>query len=162
MKIVFEILKNKDKIMESYCEAIVEKHRKQIESKGFEIVKTDKNRNKLGKWKNHDLSYPFMIKPKDCGEYYYAFCVEYYMQEKRYVNYGMKFFKQDSILNIKDTLLNRIQKFLELKESWWLNYDKKWCYSLSTSIAELESKLQEFLDSNKIKALNEKLKEYQA
>lgn len=162
MKIVFEILKNKDKIMESYCEAIVEKHRKQIESKGFEIVKTDKNRDKLGKWKHHDLSYPFMIKSKDCGEYYYAFCVEYYMQEKRYVNYGVKFFKQDSILNTKDTLLNRIQKFLELKESWWLNYDKRWCYSLSTSIAELESKLQEFLDSNKIKALNEKLKEYQA
>lgn len=162
MKIVFEILKNKDKIMESYCEAIVEKHRKQIESKGFEIVKTDKNRDKLGKWKHHDLSYPFMIKPKGCGEYHYAFCVEYYMQEKRYVNYGVKFFKQDSILNTKDTLLNRIQKFLELKESWWLNYGKKWFYSLSTSIAELESKLQEFLDSNKIKALNEKLKEYQA
>ena len=161
MKIVFEILENKDKIMESYCEAIVEKHRKQIESKGFEIVKTDKNRDKLGKWKHHDLSYPFMIKPKDCGEYYYAFCVEYYMQEKRYVNYGVKFFKQDSILNTKDTLLNRIQKFLELKGSWWLNYDKKWCYSLSTSIAELESKLQEFLDSNKIKDLNNKLKYYQ-
>ena len=41
MKIVFEILKSKDKIIESYCEAIVEKCREQIESKDFEIVKTE-------------------------------------------------------------------------------------------------------------------------
>ena len=103
-----------------------------------------------------------MIKPKDCSEYYYAFCVEYFVKEKKYMNYGVKLFKQDSIINTNDTLLNRIQEFLELKESWWLNYDERWHYSLNTSITELESKLQEFLDSNKIKALNEKLKDYQA
>ena len=160
MGIVFEILENKDKIIESYCEAIIEKHREQIESKGFEIVKTSKDK-KMGRWNRNDLSYPFMIKPKNCGEYYFAFCVEYYIQKGEYNCYGVRIFKQDSILNTNDTLLNRIQEFLELKESWWLNYDERWHYSLNTSITELESKLQEFLDSNKIKALNNKLKDYQ-
>ena len=160
MEIVFEILKKKDKIIESYCEAIVEKCREQIESKYFEIVKTNKDK-KMGRWNRNDLSYPFMIKPKNCGEYYFAFCVEYYIQKGEYNCYGVRIFKQDSIINTNDTLLNRIQEFLELKESWWLNYDERWHYSLNTSITELESKLQEFLDSSKIKALNNKLKDYQ-
>ena len=160
MGIVFEILENQNEIIESYCEAIIEKHREQIESKDFEIVKMSKD-EKMGRWNRNDLSYPFMIKPKNCGEYYFAFCVEYCIQKGEYNCYGVRIFKQDSILNTNDTLLNRIQEFLELKESWWLNYDERWHYSLNTSITELESKLQEFLDSNKIKALNNKLKDYQ-
>ena len=115
MEIVFEILKKKDKIIESYCEAIVEKCREQIESKYFEIVKTNKDK-KMGRWNRNDLSYPFMIKPKNCGEYYFAFCVEYYIQKGEYNCYGVRIFKQDSIINTNDTLLNRIQEFLELKE----------------------------------------------
>ncbi|WP_394966623.1 PD-(D/E)XK nuclease family protein [uncultured Helicobacter sp.] len=163
MKIVFEILENKDKIMESYCEAIVEKHRKQIESKDFEIVKTSKDK-KMGRWNRIDLSYPFMIKPKNCGKYYFAFCVEYFIQKGEYNCYGVKIFHQNSILDINKTEpYKTIKEYLEdIKEVWWLNYDERWHYWLNTSITELESKLQEFLDSNKIKALNEKLKEYQA
>ena len=91
MEIVFEIIKNKDKIIESYCEVIIEKHREQIESKGFEIVKTSKNK-KMGSWGKNDLSYPFMIKPKDCGKYYFAFCVEHYIQKEKYNCYGVRIF----------------------------------------------------------------------
>ena len=163
MKIVYEILKKKDKIIESYCEAIVEKHRKQIESKGFEIVKTSKDK-KMGRWNRIDLSYPFMIKPKNCGKYYFAFCVEYYIQKGEYNCYGVKIFHQNSILDINKTEpYKTIKEYLEdIKEVWWLNYDERWHYWLNTSITELESKLQEFLDSEKIKDLNDKLKEYQA
>ena len=170
MEIVFEILKKKYKIMESYCEAIIEKHREQIESKGFEIVKPEDPKDKdkkMGKWEKIDLSYPFIIKPKDCGEYYYAFCVEYYKQENRYSFYGVRIFHKDVTFNAGDPRLKDIQTFLGQvgnKPSWWLyrNKDTKWRYKFDILLTEFESKLQEFLDSSNIKALNEKLKEYQA
>ena len=79
-----------------------------------------------------------MIKPKNCGEYYFAFCVEYYIQKGEYNCYGVRIFKQDSIINTNDTLLNKIQEYLGLKGSWWLNYDEKWHYSLNTSITEFK------------------------
>lgn len=170
MKIVFEILKSKDKIIESYCEAIIEKHREQIESKDFEIVKPedpeDKDK-KMGKWKKNELSYPFIIKPKDCGEYYYAFCVEFYINLKQYSFYGVRIFHKDLTFNADDPRLKDIQTFLGQggnKPSWWLyrNKDTKWRYKFDILLTEFESKLKDFLDSNKIKALNEKLKDYQA
>lgn len=161
MKIVFEILENKDKIMESYCEAIVEKHRKQIESKDFEIVKTSKDK-KMGRWNRIDLSYPFMIKPKNCGKYYFAFCVEHYIQKGKYNCYGVRIFEQDSDSNMDDNISSKIIEYLNVEYIWWLNDNQKtWWYELDTSIAELESNLQAFLDSSNIKALNEKLKDYQ-
>ncbi|WP_395148532.1 PD-(D/E)XK nuclease family protein [uncultured Helicobacter sp.] len=162
MEIVFEILENKDKIIESYCEAIVEKCREQIESKDFEIVKTSKDK-KMGRW-NNDLSYPFMIKPKNCGKYYFAFCVEYYIQKEEYSCYGVRIFEQDSDSNMDDNIYSKIIEYLNVEEIWWLNYNQKdwWYYEFDTSITELESNLQAFLDSSNIKALNEKLKEYQA
>ena len=170
MKIVYEILKKKDEIIKSYCEAIIEKHKEQIKSKGFEIVKPedpeDKNK-KMGKWEKIDLNYPFIIKPKDCGEYYYAFCAEYYINLKQYSFYGVRIFHKDVTFNAGDPRLKDIQTFLGQvgdKRSWWLyrNKDTKWRYKFDILLTEFESNLQEFLDSSNIKALNEKLKEYQA
>ena len=161
MKIVYEILKNKDKIMESYCEAIIEKCREQIESKGFEIVKTSKDK-KMGRWNRNDLSYPFMIKPKDCGKYYFAFCVEHYIRKEKYNCYGVRIFEQNLNDNLDDNISSKIIDYLNVKFIWWLNYDKNfWWYAFDTSIAELESNLRKFLDSAEIKTLNEKLKSYQ-
>lgn len=161
MEIVFEIIKNKDKIIESYCEVIIEKHREQIESKGFEIVKTSKNK-KMGSWGKNDLSYPFMIKPKDCGKYYFAFCVEHYIQKEKYNCYGVRIFEQDLNDNLDDNISSKIIDYLNVKFVWWLNYDKNfWWYAFDTSIAELEFNLQAFLDSSEIKSLNKKLKSYQ-
>ncbi|MDY2585410.1 PD-(D/E)XK nuclease family protein [Helicobacter sp.] len=170
MKMVYEILKNRENIIETYHEKfvgkVIEGHKEQIESKDFEIVKTDKNKDKLGKWKHHDLSYPFIIKPKDCGEYYYAFCVEYYMQENRYSFYGVRIFHKDLTFNAGDPRLKDIQTFLGQggnKPSWWLyrNKDTKWRYEFDILLTEFESKLQEFLKfADDIKALNEKLKSY--
>lgn len=171
MKIVFEILKNRENIIETYHEKfvgkVIEGHKEQIESKGFEIVKTDKNKDKLGRWEKNELSYPFIIKPKDCGDYYFAFCAEYYINLKQYSFYGVRIFHKDVTFNAGDPRLKDIQTFLGQggnKPSWWLyrNKDTKWRYKFDILLTELESKLQEFLDSNKIKALNEKLKEYQA
>lgn len=162
MEIVFEILKSKDKIIESYCKAIIEEYREQIESKGFEIVKTSKNK-KMGNWSKNDLSYPLMIKPKDCGKYYFAFCVEHYIQKEKYNCYGVRIFEQDLNDNLDDNISSKIIDYLNVKFIWWLNYDKNfWRYAFDTSIAELESNLRKFLDSAEIKALNKKLKEYHA
>ena len=167
MKIVYEILKKKDEIIELYHEKfvgkVIKEYAKEIEDNGFEFVENKKE--KMDEWKKNELSYPFIIKPKDCGEYYFAFCAEYYIKLKQYSFYGVRIFHKDSTLN--PNKLSKIQEYLKIKReppSWWLYYndDKKWCYSLSTSIAEFESKLKEFLDSSNIKALNEKLKEYQA
>ena len=166
MEIAFEILKNMENIIESYCEAIIEKHKEQIESKDLEIVKTSKDK-KMDSWKRNELSYPFIIKLKDCGKYYLAFCVEYYITENRYSFYGVRIFHKDLTFNADDPRLKDIQTFLGQggnKPSWWLyrNKDTKWRYKFDTLLTEFESKLKEFLDSSNIKALNEKLKEYQA
>ena len=173
MKIVFEILRNKAKIFKEcfapYFEKIIEKYQEQIEEQGFEIVKSnrDETMGRIGDKK--DLSYPYIIKPKDCGKYYFAFCVEYYIKEEIYNCYGVKIFHQNSILDISKTepyktIKEYLKEYLEdIKEVWWLNDNQKfWWYELDTSITELESNLQAFLDSSNIKALNEKLKEYQA
>lgn len=82
----------------------------------------------------------------------------------------MQLFKQDSDY-IDNFMINRISRYLGISESrvlfdpifledgeedgkeWW------WRYQTET---ELESKLQEFLDSNKIKELNDELKPIQA
>ena len=172
MKIVFEIVKKKDEIIELYHEKFVKKviegHKEQIESKGFEIVKTDKNKDKLGKWEKNELSYPFIIKPKDCGDYYFAFCAEYYINLKQYSFYGVRIFHKDVTFNAGDPRLKDIQTFLGQggnKPSWWLyrNKDTKWRYKFDILLTEFESKLQEFLKfADDIKALNEKLKDYQA
>ena len=166
MKIVYEILKKKDEIIKSYCEAIIEKHKEQIKSKGFEIVKPENKNKKMGKWEKNELSYPFIIKPKDCGDYYFAFCAEYYINLKQYSFYGVRIFHKDLTFNAGDPRLKDIQTFLGQvgnKPSWWLyrNKDTKWRYKFDILLTEFESNLQEFLDSNKIKALNEKLKDYQ-
>ena len=105
-----------------------------------------------------------MIKPKNCRKSYFAFCVEHDIQKEKYNCYGVKIFHQNSILDISKTEpYKTIKEYLEdIKEVWWLDDNQKfWWYELETSIAELESKLQEFLDSEKIKDLNDKLKDYQ-
>lgn len=119
----------------------------------------------MDKWEKNELSYPFMIKPKNCGKYYFAFCVEYYIQKGEYSFYGVRIFQKDSTLNPNE--LSKIQEYLKIKRkpSWWLYYndDKKWRYKFDILLTELESKLQEFLKfADDIKALNEKLKEYHA
>ncbi len=158
IKIISEILNIKEKLIDSYCEEIVEKYKEQIESKGFEIAKV-----------NNDLvnyTYPFIIKPKDCGEYYFAFCIEEFEYNYEYVNYGVRLFKQDSDY-IDNFMISRIHFYLgntnvdrvliedyeDDEKGWWWGHPTK---------TELESKLQEFLDSNKIKEFNDKLKSIQA
>ena len=171
MKMVYEILKNRENIIETYHEKFVKKviegHKEQIESKGFEIVKPEDKDKKMGKWEKNELSYPFIIKPKDCGDYYFAFCAEYYINLKQYSFYGVRIFHKDVTFNADDPRLKDIQTFLGQggnKPSWWLyrNKDTKWRYKFDILLTEFESNLQEFLDSSNIKALNEKLKEYQA
>ena len=150
---------NRDSIIESYCEAIIEKHREQIESKGFEIVKTDKDVDRLGKWRWYDSSYPFIIKPKNCDEYYLGFYVQYYTREEKYIRYGVRIFQQDSDTYADTLVFDTIAKFLNVWDILPLCCtEKRWEDYFDTSMAEFESSLQEFLDSSKIKELNEKLK----
>ena len=162
IKILCEILSNKERLIDSYCEAIAEKYEKQLESRGFEIAEVN---NDLAKY-----TYPLIIKPKDCGEYYFAFCIETSKYNDKPVNYGVQLFKQDSDY-IDNFMINRISRYLGIRESrvlfdpilledgeedeeeWW------WGYQTET---ELESELQEFLDSNKIKEFNDELKPIQA
>lgn len=153
---------NRESIIESYCEAIIEKHREQIESKGFEIVKTDKDVDRLGKWRWYDSSYPFIIKPKNCDEYYFGFYVQYFTREERYTNYGVRIFQQDSDTYADTLVFDTIAKFLNVWDILPLCCtEKRWEDYFDTSMAEFESSLQEFLDSNKIKELNERLKIFQ-
>ena len=166
MKIVYEIVKKKDEIIELYHEKfvgkVIKEYAKEIEDNGFEFVENKKE--KMDEWEKNELSYPFIIKPKDCGDYYFAFCAEYYINLKQYSFYGVRIFHKDLTLN--PNKLSKIQEYLKIKReppSWWLYYndDKKWRYKFDILLTEFESNLQEFLDSSKIKALNEKLKEYQ-
>ena len=150
---------NRDSIIESYCEAIIEKHREQIESKGFEIVKTDKDVDRSSKWRWYDSSYPFIIKPKNCDEYYFGFYVQYFTREEKYIRYGVRIFQQDSDTYADTLVFDTIAKFLNVWDILPLCCtEKRWEDYFDTSMAEFESSLQEFLDSNKIKELNEKLK----
>ena len=146
MEIVFEILEKKDKIMESYCDAIIKKHKEQIESKGFEIVEISEKEN--DEWDCKTWRYPYMIKPKDSQQhYYFAFCIEYKGDQNN--GYGVRLFGKGSDNN------GKIKEYLDIKlNRWWLKRD-------GGSMQGVESSLQEFLDSNKIKALNNKLKDYQ-
>lgn len=173
MEVVFEILNKKEKIIESYhekfVEKVVERHRGQIESRGFEIIKLDKTKA-VDEWKKNKLSYPLIIKPKDCGGYYLAFCVEHYIGKGEYSCYGVRIFQQDSDstllfipINVDNNMSCKITKYLNVDCIWWLGYNKKrWQYVFDTSVSELESSLLEFLDSTEIKAWNEKLKSIQA
>ena len=153
---------NRESIIESYCEAIIEKHREQIESKGFEIVKTDKDVDRSSKWRWYDSSYPFIIKPKNCDEYYLGFYVQYYTREEKYIRYGVRIFQQDSNTYADTLLFSVIVEYLNVDEILPLCCDgKRWENDFDISMAEFESSLQEFLDSSKIKELNEKLKIFQ-
>ena len=147
MEIVFEILEKKDKIMESYCDAIIKKHKEQIESKGFEIVEISEKEN--DEWDCKTWRYPYMIKPKDSQQhYYFAFCIEYKGDQNN--GYGVRLFGKGSDNN------GKIKEYLDIKlNRWWLKRD-------GGSMQGVESSLQEFLDSTEIKALNNKLKSYQA
>ena len=147
MEIVFEILEKKDKIMESYCDAIIKKHKEQIKSKDFEIVETSEKEN--DEWDCKTWRYPYMIKPKDSQQhYYFAFCIEYKGDQNN--GYGVRLFGKGSDNN------GKIKEYLDIKlNRWWLKRD-------GGSMQGVESSLQEFLDSTEIKALNNKLKSYQA
>ena len=146
MEIVFEILENQNEIIESYCEAIIEKHREQIESKGFEIIKTSDNKRR-DEWDCNSYRYPYMIKPQDLQQrYFFAFCIEYTKNNENN-GYGVRLFGKGSDNN------GKIKEYLDIKlNRWWLKRD-------GGSMQGVESSLQEFLDSTEIKTLNNKLKE---
>ena len=148
-EIMLEILHNKEMILESYCKKMIETHKEQIDSEGFEIIETSSNSGK-DDWDSNTWKYPYMIKPKDCGKYYYAFCIEHTRYNKNN-GYGVRLFGKGSSNN------GTIQAYLEVKHDdwWWLKRDGE-------SMKGIESKLLEFLNSSDIKALNEKLKSYQA
>lgn len=150
MEIVLELFKHKETILETYCEVFIESHRDEIEENGFEIVEYRAGE----KWGRVELYYPYVLKPKDCGEYYLAFCIENYItstpQEQRNAGYGVRIFGKPE----KNKYYSKAMKSCVHNDDYWW-YERDHAYMIG-----VESKLQEFLHSTKIKSLNEKLKSF--
>lgn len=147
MEIVFEILKNKDKIIESYYEAFIEKHKEQIESRGFEIFINEKWR--LG------MCYNLVIRPKERNKIYIAFCVRKYAKK---LIHGIELFcpynekKHSNNAKRGEYNENIIDKMKEQDMNLdWFNLS--WTYSFST----FEKELQKFLDDTEQKKWNKQI-----
>lgn len=157
MEIVFEILKNHESILDRYYNEIISKYKKEIEDNGFEVVKAnigDKNDD----WGWSGIWYPYIIKPKDCGKNYIGFGIQ--CEKKRYISYTLcvRLFGKYTDCQKYRTEYNKITEYLGIEmNGWWLK-DRH-----TDKIEMLDNELKKFLDSiNEIKALNEKLKSYQA
>lgn len=150
LEIMWDIFDMKEEICEEYSKAIIEKYKDEIEEKGFEIIETrdgGERREDWGKtWQN--CWYRYVIKPKDCGEHYLAFCIEYAKDKNN--GYGVRLFSKDSDYPVK------FKKYLDVK------FQLGWWYSRNgNSMRGAETALEKFLNNNKIKELNDKLKNYQ-
>lgn len=140
LEIIWDIFDMKEEICEEYSKAIIEKYKDEIEPKGFKIIQTSHGKD----WWNRCV-----IKPKDCGEHYFAFCIIYLRRENK--GYGVRLFSKDSDSREK------IKKYLDVKldKNGWKEDSYK------ASMRGAETALEKFLNDNKIKELNDKLKSYQ-
>ncbi|MCI7410230.1 MAG: PD-(D/E)XK nuclease family protein [Helicobacter bilis] len=156
MEIVFEILKNHESILDKYYNEIISKYKKEIEDNGFEVVKAnigDKNDD----WGWSGIWYPYTIKPKDCGKNYIGFGIQ--CDKKQYISCCLcvRLFGKYTDCQKHRNEYNKITKYLGIEmNGWWLK-DRH-----TDEIETLENELKKFLDSiGEIKALNDKLKDYQ-
>lgn len=136
MEIVLMLMDKRDSILKEYINKIVEKYKKQIDEQGFEV--------EYCQWMDKLAKDSFVIRPKRSeGKSYFAFCVE-----KRTIGghtaYGVRYIGKNIPEWVKDTTSDR------------------WYKMKMIDFESFESKLLEFLNSSDIKALNEKLKSYQA
>ena len=147
MEIVFEILENKDKIIESYCKAFAEKHREQIESKGFEIFINKKWR--LG------MDYKLVIRPKERNKVYIAFCVrEEFHGIELFCPYNEK--KHNDNAKYKEYNTKIINKMKEQGMNLdWFNLD--WKDEVGYNFSTFEKELQRFLDNKEQEKWNEQI-----
>lgn len=156
MGIVFEILKKKESILDKYYNEIIGKYKKEIEENGFEIVKANID-DKKDEWGYSGIWYPYTIKPKDCGENYIGFGIQ--CNKKQYIssNLCVRLFGKYTDCQKYRNEYNKITEYLGIEMSgWWLK-DRH-----TDKLETLENELKKFLDSiGEIKALNEKLKDYQ-
>lgn len=157
MGIVFEILKKRGSILDKYYNEVMGKYKKEIEENGFEIVKANID-DKKDEWGWSGIWYPYTIKPKDCGENYIGFGIQ--CDKKQYIssNLCVRLFGKYTDCQKYRNEYNKITEYLGIEmNGWWLK-DRH-----TDKIETLENELKKFLDSiGEIKALNEKLKEYQA
>ncbi|EEO24802.1 MULTISPECIES: PD-(D/E)XK nuclease family protein [Helicobacter] len=156
MGIVFEILKKRGSILDKYYNEVMGKYKKEIEKNGFEIVKANID-DKKDEWGWSGIWYPYTIKPKDCGENYIGFGIQ--CDKKQYIssNLCVRLFGKYTDCQKYRNEYNKITEYLGIEmNGWWLK-DRH-----TDKIETLENELKKFLDSiGEIKALNEKLKDYQ-
>lgn len=156
MGIVFEILKKRESILDKYYNEVMGKYKKEIEENGFEIVKANID-DKKDEWGYSGIWYPYTIKPKDCGENYIGFGIQ--CNKKQYIssNLCVRLFGKYTDCQKYRNEYNKITEYLGIEmNGWWLK-DRH-----TDKIETLENELKKFLDSiGEIKALNEKLKDYQ-
>lgn len=151
MEIVFEILENQNEIMESYCKAFAEKHREQIESKGFEIFINKKWR--LG------MIYELVIRPKERNKIYMAFCVR---KSRGKLIHGIELFcpynekKHNDNAKHEEYNTKIINKMKEQgMDLNWFNLD--WNNKVSCDFSKFAEELQRFLDDTEQEKWNEQI-----
>lgn len=147
MEIVFEILEDRENIIESYCDAIIKKHKANIENKDFEIFINKK-------WRL-DMDYNLIIRPKERNKVYIAFCVRKY-SGKLYHSIEL-FYPYNKVEHNDSAKYKDYNKeiILKMKEQGmnldWFNLS--WTYSFST----FEKELQRFLDNKEQKKWNKQI-----
>ena len=151
MEIVFEILENQNEIMESYCKAFAEKHREQIESKGFEIFINKKWR--LG------MIYELVIRPKERNKIYMAFCVR---KSSGKLIHGIELFcpynekKHNDNAKYKEYNTKIIDKMSKQGMNLdWFNLD--WKNAVGYHFSKFEEELQRFLDDTEQEKWNKQI-----
>ncbi|TLD82095.1 hypothetical protein LS68_003615 [Helicobacter sp. MIT 05-5293] len=158
LEIVWDIFGMKEEICKEYSKAIMKKYSDEIEAKGFEIIEGVEDVDSRGVvW-----LYPYVIKPKDCGEYYFVFCIEYTKKNENN-GYGVRltgnYPNSSKSPEENKKIREKIEEYLGIsfKHQWWYRPSRD-----SNSMQGAESALEAFLNDSKIKEFNDKLKNYKA
>ncbi|MCR6577868.1 PD-(D/E)XK nuclease family protein [Campylobacter insulaenigrae] len=144
---IVNFLKNEKN--ENYCELVLEIYKKKDDAIKQCLVEICESLN----FENWDYGaadhIPFIFKPKDHGDYYFAFA--WHDKGYDYESFSVRFFGEED-KNIRGKLLNEYEIKTLPKSNFWN------CASLTLSDFSYE-KIKKFIEENKekIKELNEKL-----
>ena len=150
MEIVFEILEDRENIIESYCDAIIKKHKANIENKDFEIFINKKWR--LG------MDYNLVIRPKEHNKVYIAFCVrEEFHGIELFCPYNEKKHNDNAKYKEYNTkIINKMkEQGMNIGGENWFNLD--WKDEVGYHFSTFEKELQRFLDNKEQKKWNEQI-----
>lgn len=145
MEIVFEILEDRENIIESYWKTIVEKYEANIEKQGFEIFINKEWRLKM--------VYNLVIRPKERNKVYIAFCVrENFHSIELFCPYNEK---QDWN-KYNDGIMDKMkEQGMNIGGKNWFNLD--WKNAVGYHFSKFEEELQRFLDNKEQKKWNEQI-----